>query len=58
MPAAWRDATANQQLLEKWRDATNIDRRLAEIDARFADESWETDDSVVLLRDKIADNYR
>ncbi|OYX28859.1 MAG: hypothetical protein B7Z03_10620 [Hydrogenophilales bacterium 32-62-9] len=58
MPAAWRDAAANQQLVETWRDATNIDRRLAEIDTKFADESWETDDSVVLLRDKIADNYR
>ena len=58
MPAAWRDAAANQQLVEKWRDATNIDRRVAEIDTRFADESWETDDSVVLLRDKIAANYQ
>ncbi len=58
MPIAWRNAAANQQLLEKWRDATNIDRRLAEIDTKFADESWETDDSVVALRDKIAANYR
>ncbi|QLQ02448.1 MAG: chromosome segregation protein SMC [Thiobacillus sp.] len=58
MPAAWRDAAANQQLVEKWRDATNIDRRLAEIDTKFADESWETDDSVVALRDKIAANYQ
>jgi len=58
MPAAWRDAAANQQLADKWRDATNIDRRLAEIDTKFADESWETDDSVVALRDKIAANYQ
>ncbi len=58
MPIAWRDSAANQQLLDKWRDATNIDRRLDDIDARFSDESWETDDSIVTLRDKIADNYR
>jgi chromosome segregation ATPase len=58
MPAAWRDAAANQQLVEKWRDVTNIDRRLVEIDTKFADESWETDDSVVALRDKIAANYQ
>lgn len=58
MPDGWRDAAANQQLLEKWRDATNVDRRVEEIERRFADESWETDDSVVLLRDKIADNFR
>lgn len=57
MPTTWRDAAANQQLVDTWRDATNIDRRLAEIDTKFAEESWETDDSVVLLRDKIADNY-
>lgn len=58
MPAAWRDDSANLQLLEKWRDTTNIDRRLAEIDTKFADESWETDDAIVQLRDKLADNYR
>jgi len=58
MPGAWRDAAANQQLLETWRDATNIDRRLAEIDTKFADESWETDEAVVALRDRIAANYR
>lgn len=58
MPAAWRDTAANQQLVEKWRDTTNIDRRLAEIDTKFVDESWETDDSVVALRDKIAANYQ
>ncbi|WP_296749772.1 AAA family ATPase [Thiobacillus sp.] len=58
MPVSWRGAAANQQLLEKWRDATNVDRRLAEIDTKFADESWETDDSVVALRDKIAANYQ
>ena len=58
MPIAWRNAAANQQLVEKWRDATNVDRRLAEIDTKFADESWETDDTVVALRDKIAANYQ
>ncbi|MEW6120530.1 MAG: AAA family ATPase [Pseudomonadota bacterium] len=58
MPAAWRDAATNQQLLDTWRDTSNIDRRVKEIDARFADESWETDETVVLLRDKIAADYR
>jgi chromosome segregation ATPase len=57
-PPAWHDASANQQLLEEWRDATNVDRRLAEIDTKFAEESWETDDTVVALRDKIAANYQ
>ena len=57
-PPAWHDASANQQLVEKWRDATNVDRRLTEIDTKFADESWETDDTVVALRNKIAANYQ
>ncbi|HXU93413.1 MAG TPA: AAA family ATPase [Gallionella sp.] len=57
MPAAWRDAEANHQIAELWRDSTNIERRIHEIEARFADESWETDASVVALRDKIRDDY-
>jgi chromosome segregation ATPase len=57
-PPGWRDASANQQLVEKWRDTTNVDRRLHEIDTKFADESWETDETVVALRDKIAANYQ
>ncbi|MDO9012507.1 MAG: ATP-binding protein [Gallionella sp.] len=58
MPVAWRDAAANQQIAEQWRDSTNIERRQHEIEARFADESWETDASVVALRDKIRDDYQ
>lgn len=57
MPATWRDATANQQIADEWRDSTNIERRIHDIEARFADESWETDASVVILRDKIRDDY-
>ncbi|MFO7541696.1 MAG: ATP-binding protein [Thiobacillus sp.] len=57
-PPGWRDGSANQQLVEKWRDTTNVDRRLNEIDTKFADESWETDETVVALRDKIAANYQ
>ena len=57
-PAAWRDEAANQQIAEKYRDATNIDRRIEEIELRFANESWETDDTVIPLRDKIRDDYR
>lgn len=56
-PAGWRDEAANQQLVEKWRDTTNIERRVEEIERRFANESWETDDSIIVLRDKIRDDY-
>jgi chromosome segregation protein len=57
MPAAWLDAEANQKLAEAWRDTTNIDREVKKIEERFAVESWETDASVIALRDKIRDDY-
>jgi chromosome segregation protein len=57
-PAGWCDETANQQIAEKFRDTTNIDRRIEEIESRFKEESWETDDTVVALRDKIRDDYQ
>ncbi|MEO1766193.1 AAA family ATPase [Thiobacter aerophilum] len=57
LPAAWRDHSANQVLTDKWRDTTNVRRRIEEIEARFATESWETDESVIALRDKIRADY-
>ncbi len=57
MPASWLDAMANQQIAERWRDTTSIERRVEEIGRRFSEESWETDASVVTLRDKIRDDY-
>jgi chromosome segregation protein len=57
-PPGWRDEAANQAIADKFRDTTNIDRRIEEIERRFAEESWETDDSVVPLRDKIRDDFR
>ncbi|MBI3480558.1 MAG: AAA family ATPase [Nitrosomonadales bacterium] len=56
-PAGWCDSAANQQLAEKYRDTTNIDLRIEEIERRFRDETWETDDTVVALRDKIKEDY-
>ncbi len=57
-PAGWCDEDANRELADKYRDTTNIDRRIEEIEQRFKDESWETDDTVVPLRDKIRDDCR
>lgn len=58
LPAAWRDPETNRPLVEEWRDSSNVQRRLKEIEARFAHESWETDDTVVQLRDKIRSDYQ
>jgi len=57
-PAGWCDNIANQLIAEKYRDVAIINLRVEEIDQRFKNESWETDDTVVALRDKIKDDYR
>lgn len=56
-PANWQDAEANRQLAELWRDSTNIERRIREIEQRFELETWETDPAIVMLRDKLKDDY-
>ncbi|OIR14627.1 chromosome partition protein Smc [mine drainage metagenome] len=58
LPRGWCNKESNQKLADEWRDTTNIDRRIDEIERRFAEESWETDDLVVALRDKIKDDYQ
>lgn len=57
LPEAWRDEAANRELLEEWRDATNVERRVREIEQRFEQESWETDAAIIILRDKIKGDY-
>ena len=56
-PASWRDTAANQQLAEKYQSVAIINLRIDEIERRFKSESWETDDTVVALRDKIKEDY-
>ncbi len=53
LPPAWQDGAANQALAERWGDARAIERRIGEIERRFAHESWETDATVVALRDRL-----
>jgi chromosome segregation ATPase len=57
-PAAWRDREANQQIEKDYRDTTNIDRRIEEIEHRFQQESWETDAAIITLRDKIKTDHQ
>ncbi len=57
-PVGWCDVAANQLIAQNFRDTTNIDRRVEEIEFRFKEESWETDDTVVQLRDKIQGDYQ
>lgn len=55
---ARRDAEANQRLAEKWENIKAIDRRFEEIERRFETESWETNEAVVLMRDKLKDDHQ
>lgn len=56
LPAPWHDPAANQILCEKWGDVRAVDRRIDEIEGRFAQESWEIDPTVVALRDNLRDS--
>ncbi len=58
LPPAWQEAAANQALAEQWGDVRAIDRRIAEIERRFAQESWETDATVIALRDNLRDSLQ
>jgi chromosome segregation ATPase len=57
-PSGWLDAEANRMLVERWRDVTNIERRIREIEQRFEHETWETDPTIVTLRDKLKRDYQ
>lgn len=54
---AWQNVDDNKHLAETWRDAGNIDRRVKEIERRFETESWEKDETIIALRNKIKADY-
>lgn len=56
--AGWCDDAANQQLAEKYQSVATINLRIDEIERRFKIETWETDATVVALRDKIKADYQ
>lgn len=58
LPLDWQQANANKLLQDEWRDLTNVDRRISEIQKRFETQSWETDEQVIVLRDKMQADYQ
>ncbi len=58
LPTEWQQVSENKLLQEKWRDATNVDRRIHEISERFENESWETDEHVIVMRYKMQADYQ
>lgn len=54
---AWQNADDNKQLAEKWESAKLIDIKVSEIERRFETESWEKDETVIALRNKIKADF-
>jgi chromosome segregation ATPase len=46
LPAAWRDAQANAQLLARYESAAAVERELARVGERLAEPGWETDERI------------
>lgn len=44
-------------MANNWESVRAIDRRIEEIERRFETESWEKDEAVVLMRDKLKNDY-
>ena len=57
LPLAWQNADDNKQLAEKWESVKLIDIKVSEIERRFETESWEKDETVIALRDKIKADF-
>ena len=57
LPIAWQDAIDNKQLAEKWESVKLVDIKVGEIERRFETESWEKDETVIALRDKIKADF-
>jgi len=57
LPLAWQDTAENRKLQEKWRSVELVDIRVSEIEKRFEQESWETDATIIVLRDKIKSDF-
>ncbi len=57
LPIAWQDTNDNKQLAEKWESVKLIDIKVIEIELRFETESWEKDETVIALRNKIKADF-
>lgn len=57
LPQAWQDAIENKKILEKWESVRLIELTIEKTEARFSNETWETDETVVALRDKMQADY-
>jgi len=58
MPAAWLDEQALEKLLDEYNALKNVEFRIAQIQRQLREGQWETDDSVIARRDKLAEDVR
>ncbi|MBB5017838.1 chromosome segregation ATPase [Chitinivorax tropicus] len=57
LPAEWVARHGLKQLKATWETLGAVRRRMDEIDRRFEQEAWETDDSVIERRDKLQADF-
>lgn len=57
LPPTWKNANDNKQLAEKWVSVKLIDIKVDEIERRFETETWEKDETVIALRNKIKADF-
>lgn len=57
LPVTWQNVEQNKLLAEKWESVKLVDIKVIEIERRFEDESWEKDETIITLRNKIKTDF-
>lgn len=58
MPAAWLDEQALEKLLAEYNSLKNVEFRITQIRRQLEQGQWETDETVIARRDKLAEDVR
>jgi chromosome segregation ATPase len=58
MPPAWLDEQSLEQLLASHNSLQNVDFCISQIQRQIEEGQWETDETVIMRRDKLADDVR
>lgn len=56
MPAAWLDESALESLLAEHNSLKNVDFRISQVQHKLTQGQWETDETVIPRRDKLAED--
>ena len=58
MPAAWQDEQALERLLAEYSSTQTVNLRISDVQRRLEQGQWETDETVIARRDKLAEDVR